>query len=136
MGYDTRFTGKINVEPPFTMSQADGIRLFTGRRHTNGPSAFCQWRVTADGSGIEWDGTEKFVGADEWMKIFIDKFVAPNGQIANGTIDAEGEEPNDIWRIVVYNNDVRAVKAVVTWPDDGDDELGEEDLQVEWPDGR
>ena len=133
MSYDTSFTGKIDVEPPFTAAQVEEIRLFAERRHDDGPSYYCQWRATPDGSGIEWDRTEKFVGADEWMKIVIDTFVVPNSQIANGTIDAEGEEPDDIWRIVVHNNDVRAVKAVVTWPDDGDNELGEEDLQVEWP---
>jgi len=68
------------------------------------PSLWCQWKPTDDLTGIEWDGGEKFYNPKEWMKYIIDKILAPKGYIANGTIEAQGEETMDHWWLVVKDN--------------------------------
>jgi hypothetical protein len=159
VGYDTRFTGKVTIEPPFSAAEVAFLKDYADTRHcthqlspyaasraachgsciTPGPGVpgfNCKWEPTEDGTAIEWDGEEKFYEADEWMEFIIKNFTAPGeftvedrlaepklaflqrNHAANGTIDAEGEEAGDIWRIIVKNNEVRRVEARVVWPDE------------------
>jgi hypothetical protein len=92
------------------------------------PGLWCQWVPTDDGTGIEWDGNEKFYNGGEWMQYIIDHFLAPEGEadcwgqaqfanftfnhFVNGTIYASGEDPGDLWRIVVTDNvvDIQAAR--------------------------
>jgi hypothetical protein len=98
------------------------------------PEFSCNWEATEDGTAIEWNGEEEFYNADEWMEFIIKNFLAPGeftvedrlaepklaslqrNHTVNGTIDAEGEEAGDIWRIVVKDNVVSRVEARVVWP--------------------
>src|SRR5262245_48577210 len=100
------------------------------------PGLWCQWTPTDDGAGIEWDGEEKFYSAEHWMPYLIDTFLRQGAQlqheladrvagryyapefehftfdhVVNGTIDAEGEEEDDVWRLVVTDNEVEVVPA-------------------------
>lgn len=83
------------------------------------PSLWCNWIPTVDGSMIEWDENEKFYQSAEWMWYLIQNFLKPSpiaklrfpkqftfleGHICNGEIDAQGEESDDRWCIVVKNN--------------------------------
>lgn len=82
------------------------------------PGLWCQWTPTEDGTGIEWDGGEKFYNAEEWMAYIIDHFLKPDAvaktvlpflqanHVLNGEIDAQGEEDDDKWRLIVRNNTV------------------------------
>jgi hypothetical protein len=70
------------------------------------PGLWCQWTPTGDGKGIEWDGGEKFYEADRWMKYLIDGFLKPKGYKCNGTIQAQGEDMHDRWKLIVKNNKV------------------------------
>jgi hypothetical protein len=96
------------------------------------PSLWCGWVPSDDGTAIEWNGVEKFHDADEWMAYLIDHFLKPaavtsrdGGQfeqftydhVLNGCIEAQGEDPDDLWRLVVANNVVTRVDAVTRWPD-------------------
>lgn len=81
------------------------------------PSLWCQWMPTDDGWGIEWDGGEKFYNYVQWLEYLIANFLAPNGYLLNGTIDWEGEDNEDIGKIVVKDNDVKTLRGVVTYPD-------------------
>lgn len=72
------------------------------------PGLWCQWVPTDDGTGIEWDGGEKFYDYVEWMKYIITHFLKPWGYVANGQIEWRGEEWGDTGVIVVENNEVRA----------------------------
>lgn len=87
------------------------------------PGLWCQWIPTDDGKAIEWDGGEKFYDADEWMIYIIEHFIGSNpkakkelpflqGHVCNGIIDAQGEEYEDSWRIVVEDNKVRVARLV------------------------
>lgn len=88
------------------------------------PGLWCQWVPTDDGTAIEWDGGEKFYCSVEWMEYIIEHFLAPNAKAksvlpflqanhtVNGVIRAEGEERDDVWELVVEDNNVsrRSVK--------------------------
>lgn len=107
------------------------------------PSLWCQWVPTDDGTGIEWNGTEKFYHSEEWMTYLIDHFLKPGAvastsgdtqfnhftfdHVVNGRIDAQGEDPKDRWRLVVKNNVVGRIEPTVMWPVDEDDENWEEE---------
>lgn len=95
------------------------------------PGPWCQWVVSGNGTNIEWDGNEKFYSADEWMAYIIDHFLKPGAKakssgdpqfaeftfdhMVNGVIDAAGEDPSDLWRIVVEDNKVSTQAASITY---------------------
>jgi hypothetical protein len=98
------------------------------------PGLWCQWVPDDDGLFIRWDEAEKFYYAAEWMAYLIDHFLKPGAvasttgdprfegftfdHVVNGTIDAQGEDPEDRWRLVVEDNGVRVVRAHFTWEEE------------------
>lgn len=70
------------------------------------PSLWCQWVPSADGSGIEWDGGEKFYHYVDWLEYLIRHFLSPWGYVLNGEVEWTGEDRDDIGKIVVVNNAV------------------------------
>jgi hypothetical protein len=86
------------------------------------PGLWCKWKANQQGN-IQWDGAEKFYSADEWMLYIIEHFFKKNSymqtlepetyqkygfqeHIFDGVIYAKGEEPGDIWKLIVKNNEV------------------------------
>lgn len=90
------------------------------------PSLWCQWTPTEDGAEIVWDEGEKFYGSAEWMTYIIDHFLKPGclaqkelpflqgNHTCNGVIYAQGEDPSDIWRLIVTDNQVDVQTGTVT----------------------
>lgn len=70
------------------------------------PGLWCQWIPSDDHQGLEWDGGEKFYESDKWMEYIINRILAPKGYVVNGTIQAQGEEMDDRWELIVRNNNV------------------------------
>lgn len=82
------------------------------------PGLWCQWIPNEDGTELEWDGGEKFYESEAWMRYLIEHFLQPGAHAAaqlpflqanhtlNGTITAQGEEPEDRWLLIVTNNTV------------------------------
>lgn len=86
------------------------------------PGLWCQWVPAEDGAAIEWDGGEKFYCAEEWMRYLIEHFLRPGAHasadssgcfegftfdhVLSGVIDAQGEDDDDRWRLVVQDNRV------------------------------
>lgn len=106
----------------------------SGVRDSNRPDAsqpglWCQWVPTEEADGLEWDGGEKFYDAAEWMQYLIDHFLRPGAHaqgkpgfeefsfdhVVDGTINAQGEEAEDIWRLAVVNNRVKRQEAQITY---------------------
>lgn len=97
------------------------------------PGLWCKWVPAADAAGLEWDGREKFYDAPEWMTYLIEHFLKHNAKAryssnpqfagfsfdhtCNGIIEAQGEDPDDRWRLVVDNNSVRVQAAKIVWED-------------------
>lgn len=84
------------------------------------PGLWCQWTPTEDGTAIEWDGGEKFYASEEWMEYIIKHFIGSNPiaptkettlqflkpHTLNGVIEAQGEDDEDHWFLVVEDNEV------------------------------
>lgn len=106
-------------------------------------SLWCNWEPTEDGTAIEWNGAEKFHAADEWMAYLIDTFLKPGATVqaemaspvagrsypqefahftfdheVSGTIDAQGEDSEDRWRLVVTANAVTTQRAHFAWDEE------------------
>ena len=82
------------------------------------PTSYCQWVITEDGRFVKWDGEEKFHDSLEWMQYIIDNFLGlkpaanldfSKSHTLNGQIEAQGEEEEDQWSLVVKNNKVSGV---------------------------
>ncbi|MGW6915869.1 hypothetical protein ACWGB8_18940 [Kitasatospora sp. NPDC054939] len=96
------------------------------------PGLWCSWEPTDDGSAIEWNQMEKFSFATEWMQYLVDHFLKPGAaaqgrpgfeeftfdHVLDGTVDASGEEPGDLWQLVVRAN--TATTVTISEPYDGD----------------
>jgi hypothetical protein len=95
------------------------------------PGLWCQWVPTGDGTALEWDGVEKFYDSVDWMRYLIDTFLKPGAtlqaelaepvegrvyppefaaftfdHVLNGAIEAQGEDADDRWDLVVEDNGV------------------------------
>ncbi|CAM4387640.1 hypothetical protein [Nocardiopsis rhodophaea] len=99
------------------------------------PNLWCHWVPTPEGDAIEWDQCEKFYDAAEWMSYLIDHFLKPGAHAqvdpgpnppaefahftfnhcVDGWIDAQGEDPDDRWRLVVEDNRVSTQSADITY---------------------
>jgi hypothetical protein len=117
----TGYAGQ-DIEPDVT----DANRPCPGQ-----PGTWCHWEPSEDGRELRWNGAEKFYYAPNWMAYLIDTFLAPEAGLAgelaspepgryyaeefehftfdhvlNGTIDARGEEADDVWQLVVTDGTV------------------------------
>lgn len=79
------------------------------------PGLWCKWMPSEDRLGIEWDGVEKFYDYTEWLRYLIEHFLAPAGYVLEGEVEWQGEEPDDIGKIVVKNNEVTALEGTVVY---------------------
>jgi hypothetical protein len=125
----------VDGSGPFGQGRDDDIRDFN-QPPDGQPGLWCQWEPTEDGTAIEWDGVEKFYESEEWMTYLIDTFLKPGAVLAselarpvqgrhypeefrhftfdhelNGVIDAQGEDEDDKWQLVVTGNTVTSVRA-------------------------
>ena len=123
MGYTTDFSGSIEITPPLTPPELWLLNEFNQEEVTvnDQPNSYCQWVATKDGTGIEWDGGEKFYDSVKWMQLLIDNFIGSNpsqkekypfltGHKLSGVINASGEDVNDIWALLVVG-DIATEKA-------------------------
>lgn len=79
------------------------------------PSLWLQWVPTEDRKGLEWDGGEKFYSYVEWIKYLIDKVLEPRGYIVNGEVEWQGEDRNDMGKIIVKDNLVHVRQGVIVY---------------------
>ncbi len=119
MGYTTTFTGRVNLSRELTASEAQILLDFSEERHSPSetPGYNCDWEPTKDGLGIQHNGCEKFYDADAWMQYIINEFLDKWGITTNGTINAQGEDATDVWRLKVVDNVVIRVKGRVVFED-------------------
>lgn len=111
------------------------------------PGLWCQWVPTDDGTALEWDGGEKFYDSPAWMAYLIDTFLKEGctvqreilrheriagsplpdelrqfkgftfDHVLNGVIYAQGEDPDDKWRLTVERNEARKQRARIVYDD-------------------
>jgi hypothetical protein len=125
-----RRNGPYFVNGSGSMGQGQDSDIIDYNEPSKGqPSLWCQWVPDEDGENIVWDGNEKFYESDKWMKYLIEHFIGSTpraadvddeysffkGHICNGEIEAQGEDPDDRWKLIVKNNVVTVKKAKVVW---------------------
>ena len=126
----------------FGQGQDEDIRNYN-QAPPDQPGLWCKWMPAADGTAIEWDGAEKFYDSAEWMAYLIDTFLKAGAtvqaelaepvegrdypeafahftfdHVVDGTIEAQGEEADDRWRLVVTANEVTTQRAHFVWSDE------------------
>lgn len=79
------------------------------------PGLWCQWILVDEGTELEWDGGEKFYHYTDWLMYLIKHFFQPWGITLNGEIEWQGEEREDMGKIVVTNNEVRESQGTITY---------------------
>jgi hypothetical protein len=122
----SRLSGPYFVEGSSGLDQVRNKDVIDYNRAAEGqPGLWCDWEPNDEGTEISWNGTEKFYLAEVWMAYLIDHFLKPGASAAgsafidmvpaefahftfdhhvNGTITAQGADPNDQWRLVVADN--------------------------------
>jgi len=79
------------------------------------PGLWCQWMPNEDGTVIAWDGSEKFYNYVDWLEFLIENFLDPWGYVLNGDVEWQGEDREDMGKIVVKDNEVSTKTARITF---------------------
>lgn len=126
MGYCTRVTGEISIEPPLTWNEfkdsqfADGadssmdVRLNVTEETVDTDEGQLI-RKTAAVLIPSWDDSFKAYHLLEHVQRAIDEFPS---HTFTGRLDCEGEESGDLWRVVVRNGQATKVEPQLIWPDE------------------
>lgn len=112
MGYTTIFRGQFYLNKPLTTEQAQCLCKFSKTRHSDDttlPGIWCDWTVTKDNRGIEWNGSEKFYEYTAWLKYLIKTYLKPWGYVLDGKVQFKGEDDDDHGYIIVVHNKVYVV---------------------------
>lgn len=91
------------------------------------PGLWCNFEPSFSGTALVWNEAEKTYGAVEWIQYIIDHFLKPGAitqvlapdhgifqhfqynHIRNGEFIAQGEDPEDRWKLKVTNNVVKKI---------------------------
>ena len=96
MGYTTQFEGVLRFTEIPSFGSLQKLKTMLGESVPN--HSYCQFELTTDLLGIEWDGGEKFYDATEAAQWLIDEMRKefPNFGL-KGELFAQGEEWGDVW---------------------------------------
>lgn len=125
-----RTQGPYYVENPSYNSYSCTYSRNSGVTNANSPpegqpGLWCQWVPTKERDGLVWDKCEKFYFGVEWMVYLIQHFLGINplakvsltflqGHTLNGAIEAQGQNHNDAWLLIVENNQVSTQALTLT----------------------
>lgn len=115
MGYSTDIYGGLTFNRELTAAEVRTINDFAREDHSIGefPSVWCQWVVDQPGQEegdvqtLAWDGGEKFSGYVAWLKYLIVRFFDPWGVKLSGELTWEGEDRDDLGKVLVTDSEVR-----------------------------
>lgn len=127
MGYNTRYTGAIGIEPPLTWAQIKDSPYLPESAEKNFPDVKLRvietttetedgvlTRRVADAIVPVTDESYKGYGIVETVQKIIDAYP---GHEFTGRFDCEGEEAPDLWRLVVRDGRATRVEPQITWPE-------------------
>lgn len=78
------------------------------------PGLWCQWRLD-DETTLSWDGSEKFYNYIEWLQYLIVHFFEPWGIKVSGEVTWQGEDSNDMGKIIVTDNVIEIYEGEVEY---------------------
>ncbi len=132
MGYNTRFSGQLDFVEPLSAEQTLALSKLLGEDCRDHP----EWeadlysidlRVTADGSGLQWDGSEKTYEMEKLVNVVLRQMRLEFPSFGlTGTLLAQGEEVSDRWALVIgedgwaHKREVAAVGRTVICPHCGE----------------
>jgi uncharacterized protein DUF6205 len=129
MGYYTRVTGELRIEPPLAWGEFKDSPFLPGSPNDN-TDYDVRLRTdeetvdTEDGQLIHkiasevlprWDDSFKAYNLVEHVQKLIDAFP---GHAFTGRFDCEGEESGDLWRVIVRDGRAEKVTPRIVWPDE------------------
>jgi hypothetical protein len=127
MGTYTRVDGEIRIEPPLTWSEFKDSPFNTDSDNVN----LCVRLDVAEEVVETDDGTltrktaravipiredsYKAYRLTEEVQQVIDSFPQ---HVFTGRLECEGEQPGDLWRVVVRNRRAEEIRPKIVWPDE------------------
>jgi hypothetical protein len=130
MGYYTSVEGEIAIEPPLVWSEFkdsrfnsqsldsyDGMSNIKLRIHeeTVDTDEGQLVRFTATALVPAWGESSNYYHLVEHVQAAIDSF---RGHTFSGRFECSGEEPGDLWRLVIREGRAVKVKPQLVWPDE------------------
>lgn len=127
MGYNTRYTGAIGIEPPLTWAEIKDSPYLPETAEDTWPDV--KLRVIEQTTETdEGTLTRRYADAivpvtDESYKGYeiiatVQKIIdAHPGHTFSGRFDCEGEEAGDLWRLVVRDGRATKVEPQIIWPE-------------------
>ena len=85
------------------------------------PGLWCDWVPTADLSGIEWNGREKFYRYEAWLNYLIMHFLKPWGYTLHGRVAWRGQDRGRKGEIHVAHNRILDFNPIMEAEDQGDE---------------
>jgi hypothetical protein len=128
MGYTTRFSGELRIEPPLTWAEIRDSRFGPERAE----SERLDVKVRVEEAEVETDeGTmtrragvalvptweDEMRGYDivEHVQSFLDSNAGTHA--LTGRLDCAGEDAGDIWRLEIHDGRAVQVRPRIVWPD-------------------
>ena len=117
MGYSTEFSGNLFFKKELRASELAELNKFLGedcREHPewgNTGLSYIDLELTKDFSGLKWNGSEKTYDLVDKVNLIIEEMqkVYPDFGLT-GELLAKGEEVDDVWRLVMENNEAHERK--------------------------
>ena len=111
VGLSVGIEGGYHVGTSTNFGQKDDTSIVEYNEPPSGQhSLWCDWTPTEDGTEIEWNGSEKFYKYVEWLDYIMRNFTCRWGYMMNGEVTWQGEDDDDIGRIIVANNNVSVLR--------------------------
>lgn len=123
MGYTTDFDGSVNFDRVLSVTELRDLEELADYKTQDKafikysdkhPDSYNQWKPLDDGTGLCWNGGEKFYNYKEWLQWLIDYYLKPRGINTSGVIRYQGEEIGDVGRLEVTDNIVKKIELDAT----------------------
>jgi len=123
MGYTTDFDGSVKFDRVLTVTELRDLEELAdyltqddaySKYNKEHPDSYNQWEPLKDGTGLCWNGGEKFYNYTEWLQWLIDNYLLPRNIHASGIIRYQGEEIGDVGRLEVEGDKVTVVELDAT----------------------
>lgn len=108
--------GEFYVDGAGFMGQDRDASVIEDAPPSTQPGLWCKWVPNEAGTELEWNGAEKFYEYVAWVEYLIAKILAPRGYTLNGTVEWQGEDREDIGKIIVEDNAVHTVAGQICFP--------------------
>lgn len=125
MGYYTRVTGEISIEPPLTWAEVQQHINFATTANYNVRLHLDEETVDTDEGQLirktaaaivpVTDDSFKAYQLVEHVQQFMNEYPS---HTFTGRLECEGEEAGDLWRVVIRDGRAVKVEPRIVWPED------------------